>query len=115
VPVDRPGPWRHGASLVERVLGFRRLRVLVPKRETQLIDLLSLAEGSDAAAELACRQFQALPVKVRRHVWKRYVDAQRAVNPRNWFGRHFAGSGSDFVVGPLVRNPPEGKRTTRDF
>jgi hypothetical protein len=50
VPVDRPGPWRHGASLVERVLGFRRLRVLVPKRETQLIDLLSLAEGSDAAA-----------------------------------------------------------------
>ena len=76
--------WRHGTSLVERVFGFRRLRALVPKQEMQLIDLLSLAEGSDAAAELlieahASRQFKALPVKVRRRVWKRYVDAQRPV------------------------------------
>jgi hypothetical protein len=73
---ERSGPWRHGASLVERVLGFRRLRVLVPKHERQLIDLLSLAEASDAAAELAWWQFQALPARVRTRVWKAYADAQ---------------------------------------
>jgi hypothetical protein len=65
------------------VFGFRRLRALVPKQETQLIELLRLAEGSDAAAALAYRQFQALPVKVRRRVWNAYVDAQPAKSESN--------------------------------
>jgi len=49
----------------------------VPKREAQLIDLLSIAETSNAAAELAYRQFQGLPAKVRGRIWKRYADAQQ--------------------------------------
>jgi uncharacterized membrane protein len=50
--------------MLERVFEFRRLRALVArcaKRETQLLDLLILAETSDAAAFFAYLQFQALP------------------------------------------------------